>query len=175
MEIKFTSRERNEVLEEANRRQQVNEAKGLSGRNGGPATGELALKYHKLGCAGEMAVAIYLGMKDFLWLDKTPHKGSWDLPFFIDVKTRTHHWHDLIVQKDDTPGKNYWLVIIENKKIFLKGWIYGHEAFEDEYIKDPAGGRSAYFIPQHVLREPESFYNHFEKSTLSRRASMLRS
>jgi len=175
LEIRFTAQEREEVLEEAFRRQHVNELRGLSGRNGGPAFGDLALKYHKLGCAGEMAVAAYLGMKEFLFKDKKPVKGSWDLPFAIDVKTRTHEWHDLIVQRDDSPGKNYWLVIIEHKRIFLKGWIYGHEAFDDKYIKDPAGGRSAYFVPQGVLRKPECFYDHFEQSELNGCISMLTS
>lgn len=164
MEITLTEEERQLVLSEAKRRQDYNEQRNIKGRNGGEEIGDLALYHHKLGCAGEMAVAKYLGLEKFLFTDLAPKKGSCDLPYFIDVKTRSRSWHNLIVQKDDDIAKNFWLVTVENKHISLEGWIYGHEAFQDQYIKDPAGGRPAYFIPKRKLRTPESFYEHFAKT-----------
>ena len=161
MLITLSDAERQIVLKEAERRQDYNNSRNIKGRNGGVEDGDLALHYHKIGCAGEMAVAKYLGLKDYLFLDIAPLKGSCDLPYHIDVKTRQRSWHNLIVQKDDAMSKNFWLVTIENKRINLEGWIYGHEAFRDEYIKDPAGGREAYFIPKRKLRRPDCFYEHF--------------
>lgn len=162
LEIFLSDSERRIVLDEAERRQNYNQERNIKGRNGGAEKGEMALLHHKLGCAGEMAVAKYLGLKKFLFSELTPKKGSCDLPFNIDVKTRRRSWHNLIVQKDDIMSKNFWLVTIEDKHINLEGWIYGHEAFKDEYVNDPVGGRPAYFVPKRRLKTPESFYQHFK-------------
>lgn len=149
--------ERELALQEASRRQGVNEQHNASGRNGGASRGSLALFYHRVGAAGEVAVATYLGLKDYLFKDKSPIRGSYDLPWNIDVKTRTKHNYDLIVQLDDRPDKIYWLVTIENKSIIIHGWIPHEECIKDKYIKDPAGGRKAYFVPKEILYAPESF------------------
>jgi len=143
------------ALLEAARRQEVNEQRNVLGRNGGASTGELALFYHKIGAAGEVAVASYLGLKDYLFKDKNPTRDSYDLPYNIDVKTRARHNYDLIVQLDDKPDKIYWLVTIENREIQIHGWIPHSECAKTEYIKDPAGGRKAYFVPKKALYPPE--------------------
>ena len=57
------------------RRQGVNEAKGLRGRNGGAWKCSKALYIHLLGAAGEMAVASHLGMKDFLYKETQAKKA----------------------------------------------------------------------------------------------------
>lgn len=145
------------ALKEASRRQSFNEQRNTAGRNGGAAKGDLALFYHKIGAAGEVAVASYLGLKDHLFKDEKPTKDSYDLPFKIDVKTRARHYYDLIVQLDDKPDKVYWLVTIENKEVQIHGWIKHNDCAKPEYVKDPAGGRKAYFISKGQLNPPESF------------------
>jgi len=157
MLYKLSEEEIKVALAEASRRQSLNEAKGLKGRNGGAETGEKALFFHQVGCLGEMAVASYLGLKDALFQESDAVRGSFDLPFCIDVKTRTKHYYDLIVQLDEEPGKNYWLVTIQNKTIRIHGWIEHDQCTKPEYVKDPAKNRSAYFVPQSALRSPESF------------------
>ena len=84
------------------RRQGVNEAQGLRGRNGGAWKGSKALDIHLLGAAGEMAVASYLGLKEHLFKETEAKRGSDDLPG-IDVKTRSKASYDLIVQKREDP------------------------------------------------------------------------
>lgn len=145
------------ALKEATRRQTHNEQRNTLGRNGGASTGDLALFYHQIGAAGEVAVASYLGLKDFLFADKNPTRDSYDLPYNIDVKTRAKHSYDLIVQLDDKPDKIYWLVTIQNKEIQIHGWIHHADCSKKEYIKDPAGGRRAYFVPKDKLNSPCSF------------------
>lgn len=103
-----------------------------------------------------MAVASYLGLKGHLFKDKNPTRHSYDLPHKIDVKTRAKHSYDLIVQLDDKRDKVYWLVTIENREIRIQGWIPHVECAKAEYVKDPAGGRRAYFVPQKALYSPES-------------------
>jgi hypothetical protein len=162
MIFQLTEEERQLAIAEGWRRQSYNEARNISGRNGGSDKGDIALMYHKLGAAGEVAVASYLGLKDFLFKDQSPSRGSYDLPYKIDVKTRARHDYDLIVQLDDKPDKVYWLVTIENREVRIHGWIHHSDCAKREYIKDPAGGRRAYFVPKSALFPPESFFDHRE-------------
>ena len=140
------------------RRQGVNETKGLRGRNKGAAVGQKALDIHLLGAAGEMAVASYLGMKDCLYKETEAKRGSDDLPG-IDIKTRSKHQYDLIVQRNENPNKKFVLVTIENKTTFIHGWCYGHEAMQEQYWADPARGRPAYFVPKEILKPLDSLTN----------------
>jgi len=155
--VELTEDEKNQVRAEGRRRQSVNEGLALRGRNGAANVGDRALRYSLYGAAGEMAVAVFLGLKAELYKDQYAVKGSSDLPGEIDVKTRTRHKYDLIVQFDDNPNKNYWLVTIENKQIRLHGWLPHSECAKDEYKKDPVGGRAAYFVPKHKLYQPDTW------------------
>jgi len=151
----FTEEERRLAMEEGMRRQAVNEAKGLRGRNKGPRFGEKALEVHLLGAAGEVAVASYLGLKHELFKEKEARRGSEDLPG-IDIKTRSRHSYDLLVQKGSSPDRKYVLVTIQDQKTLLHGWCYGEEAMQDRFWADPARGRPAYFVGQSLLRPMES-------------------
>jgi hypothetical protein len=146
----FTEEEREAACREAFRRQAINEIRGLKGRNGGVATGAMALTIHLLGAAGEMAVASHLGLKEFLYKETEAKRGSCDLPG-IDVKTRSRHSYDLIVQKNESPNKKFVLVTIQDKKTVIHGWIRGKDAMKEQYWSDPAGGRPAYFVPKTAL------------------------
>jgi hypothetical protein len=151
----FTPEERQAAMDEGMRRQAVNEAKGLRGRNGGASFGDKALDIHLLGAAGEMAVASYLGMKHELYKEVEAKRGSDDLPG-IDVKTRSKSRYDLIIQKSEDPDKKFVLVTIENQQTFLHGWCYGHQGMDARYWADPARGRPAYFVPQSALHPMET-------------------
>ena len=166
MIYRLNDEEKQLALLEAERRQLVNEKNKTSGRNGGIENGQKALALHQIGALGEMAVASYLGLKNFLYLDKIPKKDSYDLPFGIDVKTRAKHYYDLIVQLDEKENKNFWLCTIQSGEIHIKGWIQGRFCFKPEFIKDPAGGRKAYFVPQSKLWPPETFCFFFNCSNL---------
>jgi hypothetical protein len=146
----FSEEERRLAMEEGMRRQGVNEAKGLRGRNGGAWKGSKALDIHLLGAAGEVAVASYLGLKEHLFKETEAKRGSDDLPG-IDVKTRSKASYDLIVQKREDPKKKFVLVTIENQQTLLHGWCYGEEAMQEQYWADPARGRPAYFVPKVAL------------------------
>lgn len=150
VEFTFTEAQRYKALAEAARRQQANEAIGRKGRNAGPEKGRLALEKHQLGAGGELAVAVYLGMEQYVFQDTDPVRGSSDLPGKIDVKTRPCHAWDLLVQLDDDLSKTYVLVTIQNKRILIHGWIHG-SSMRDEWIKEHAPGRPCYSVPQDQL------------------------
>ncbi len=151
VEFVFSEEERKQAMEEGMRRQAVNEAKGLRGRNKGAARGDKALEIHLLGAAGEMAVASFVGLKHELYKESEARRGSDDLPG-IDVKTRSKHSYDLIVQKNEDPKKKFVLVTIENQKTLIHGWCWGEEAMDEKFWADPARGRPAYFVPKEFLR-----------------------
>lgn len=149
--FRFSKEDKELVRAEAMRRQLANEKKRLKGRNGGPASGEKALFFHKLGAAGELAVADFLHLREFLYQETEAKRGSCDLPPNIDVKTRSKSHYDLICQLDEKPGKILVLVTIQNKITLLHGWIRSEDAMKKQWRKDPAGGRPAYFVPQSAL------------------------
>lgn len=148
----FSETDKALVRAEATRRQGFNEEKGLKGRNGGPKQGEKALLAHKLGAAGELAVADLLGLREFLYQETEAKRGSFDLPPNIDVKTRSRHWHDLICQFDESPDKILVLVTIQDKITAIHGWIKSKDAMKSQWRKDPAKGRPAYFVPKEALQ-----------------------
>ena len=147
----FSDEQRKAVHAEAHRRQSVNAALGLKGRNNGPAHGDDALRLHLIGAAGEMAVAALLDMEHFLYQETMAKRGSADLPPNIDVKTRARHYYDLVVQLDEKPGKIFVLVTIENRQTFVHGWIKSEDAMKDQWKKEHVKGRPAFFVPKHHL------------------------
>lgn len=147
----FSKKQRERARTEAFRRQALNEQQCRKGRNNGAEKGELALRYHMLGAAGELAVAVMLGMEDQLYQETEAKRGSSDLPPNIDVKTRSRHYYDLIVQLDESPNKILVLVTIENRIVLIHGWIKSKDAMQAQWKKDPAGGRPAYFVPKTEL------------------------
>jgi hypothetical protein len=148
----LSTKERSLAIAEGVRRQSDNDKVGLLGRNGGPASGEDALRIHLLGAAGEMAVASYLGMKEFLYKNHGAIRNSCDLPPDIDVKTRARHSYDLICQRDECNSKRLVLVTIEKKIILIHGWMASKDAMDSRWINEPVKGRSAFFVPkEHLL------------------------
>lgn len=156
IQIFLTDEEKRQAVEEGLRRQTVNRKNNIKGRNGGPTTGKKSLDIDILGAVGEMAVAKYMDMKKDLYKEKEPIRGSSDLLYDIDVKTRSKHYYDLIVQKNENPNKKYILVTIENKIILIHGWIYASKAMDKKYWSDPARGRPAYFFPKNKLNHIET-------------------
>jgi len=148
----FTEEQRQRARAEAFRRQTLNEKQGRKGRNNGAEKGNLALQYHLLGAAGEMAAAVLLGMEDQLYQETEAKRNSYDLPPNIDVKSRARHRYDLIVQLDESPSKILVLITIENRKTLVHGWIKAVDAMKEQWKKDPAGGRMAYFFPKTNLQ-----------------------
>ena len=137
---------------EACRRQQENEAKGLRGRNKAPDKGEKALKLHRLGCIGEVAVAEYLGLQEHLFSAESAVRGSEDLPGNIEVKTRSKHSYDLLVQFSDDPGKIFVLATHEGGSMTqIRGWIRGCDAMRKEWVREFVRGRPCYAVPQAAL------------------------
>lgn len=115
--------------------------------------GDKALSMHMLGTKGEVAVAAYLNLEEHLFIEQTAKRGSSDLPGDIEVKTRSKHSYDLIVQRSERVDKKLVLVTVERDKILLHGWCMAGDVMKEEFWADPARGRPAYFVPKNYLRD----------------------
>ena len=108
---------------------------------------------HRLGAVGEVAAAVYLGLEAHLFSEQIARRGSADLPGDIEVKTRSKHSYDLIVQKDERPDKRLVLVTVERNTVLLHGWCVAGDVMQEKFWADPARGRPAYFVPKSNLRD----------------------
>lgn len=154
------------AIAEGERRQDTNAKQGKLGRNNGPALGDDALRMHILGAGGEMAVASFLGLKNFVFQETEATRGSCDLPFNIDVKTRSRHYYDLICLLDESEDKTLVLVTIQNQEIRLHGWLHAHQAKQKQWKKEYVPGRPCYFVPKDNLRSMEELKQCLAVQTL---------
>lgn len=154
VEFIFTEEQRLMAFQEAVRRHEDNINHSRKGRNGAPSRGPRAAMMHLLGAAGELAVAQYLNISQFLYSDTKPIRGSSDL-MMIDVKTRSKHYYDLLVQLDDDPRKKFVLVTIEGKKTLIHGWANGVDCMKQNFVKAFEPGRDCYAVPRGHLRPIE--------------------
>jgi hypothetical protein len=166
VEFLFTDEQRTMAEAEGARRQAFNEAKGIRGRNRAPRRGVTAERMHQLGAAAEVAVAAYLGAEEYLFLDESPVRGSCDLPG-IDVKCRSNHTYDLLVQLDDDLNKTYVLVTIQDKKTYIHGFIPGIEVPAVAAIKEFVPKRPCYAVPQSSLRSMDLLKKTYKPEELA--------
>ena len=153
--ITLSNQQKDLVVEEAHRRQASNEAASRKGRNNGPEDGKKALNAHLIGAAGEMAVATFTNTEVFLFKEVDPVRGSYDLPPCVDVKTRSRHSYDPLVQFDETSEKILVLVTIEDKEILLHGWIWAADASRLGARSEYVPGRPCWSVPKDRLHDPK--------------------
>ena len=103
---------------------------------------------HIEGACGEMAVAKWAGK---YWNGAIGDLKADDVGK-LQVRTRSNHAYDLIVHRSDPDDRAFVLVTGLAPHFILRGWIWGRDAKRDEWWRDPAGGRPAFFVPQAALR-----------------------
>jgi len=107
---------------------------------------------HIEGACGEAAVAkamnvFYNGnMGDLTACDVNNSERN------IEVRTRAQDWHDLIIHPSDKDDSAYILITGKAPSFTIQGWILGMNGKQQEFWKDPAGGRPAFFVLKSKLR-----------------------
>lgn len=101
---------------------------------------------HVEGCLGEYALSKHLNIR---WSGK----GHFNIPDVgdVDVRTRSKDHYDLILHPKDPDERYFYLLCGSNGIYTLKGRILGRDGKKQEYWKDPAGGRPAFFVPASAL------------------------
>jgi hypothetical protein len=113
------------------------------------------LKEEVVGACGEIA----LGKATNKWFVPSINTFHNRPDFLKDVEVRATDRADgsLIVRDNDANDRRYVLAIVEGTGVRLAGWLPGGEAKQDQWIKDPHGHRSAWFVPQRALRPMSDF------------------
>lgn len=167
IDIRLSDQQLQAAEVEAARRQSVNEAKQLRGRNNAPSRGASALEMHRLGCVGEVAVASYLGLEEHLFKAESAVRGSADLPGNLEVKTRSRHGYDLLIQLDDDPSKLFVLVTydkgVDGKLAKIIGWTYGFCVMQKRLIREFVKGRPCYAVPHRYLQPLEALASEIKQ------------
>lgn len=103
------------------------------------ATGFDSAQKDREGASGEYAVSLYTGLP---WTNalvsgrdvgKLTKRRAPDIGDNIEVRTRTKHWHELAMHRNDNPELRYVLVLSHQAPTYLiAGWLWGHELAVDE-------------------------------------------
>ena len=74
-----------------------------------------------------------------------------------EIRSITNANNCLIVRNDDPKERPYVLVLVDSNAVCsMLGWVYGYEARQDKWLRDPGGKRASWFVPQESLRPIES-------------------
>lgn len=124
--------------------------RGLTDRHG--AESEPPWQIHIEGACGECATAKCLGI---YWDGSTgTFKMRGDVGA-LEVRTRSEHWHDLIVRPKDKSNAIYVLVTGTAPTYFVRGWLFGHHCKVSAFWKDkknaPGGRDPGWFVPSSAL------------------------
>ena len=106
-------------------------------------------QYNIEGALGEMALAKFLGT---YWAGtgvyRAPDVGD------QDVRTASMDGGCLILHPADPDDRVFWLLTGQRGIYTVCGCIRGADGKKQEYWRDPAGGRPAFFVPQSALEFP---------------------
>lgn len=121
------------------------------GRAGLRSRGDSRL--HLLGFAGELAWARLSGQPYDFRVDARPTTQDVGAE---QIKTRKRHNYDLLVWSHNPPDARYVLMTGEIPRLVARGWIWGHEAKQPCWWRQPPGTQEpAYFVPvEHLHRLP---------------------
>lgn len=85
-----------------------------------------------------------------------------DLGEYTQVKGRTRHDYELLVRPDDDPQHLFICVTGIAPTLYVRGWLWGHEAMQLEYRQTHGGRPPAYFVPHKKLHPMETFWERPE-------------
>lgn len=148
----------------AGQRRIMNMKKKLPGKYGAPEH-EGSEELDIVSTRGEMAVAKGLNL---FWSGSVGDYGAIDVGGRVEVRTRTKHWHSLILHKADKNAAPYVLVDASSTPEFrLVGWLFGKEGKLEKYWSDPSKkNRPAYFIEQRYLRPISELVQYLQNRSL---------
>lgn len=104
---------------------------------------------HIEGAAGELAFAKATGR---FWNGSiNTFKSGGDVGR-VQIRTRSKQDYDLLIRPDDADLDAFVLVVGTVPKFCVVGWLYGHEAKQEKWLRYYGNRPGAYFVPQPELR-----------------------
>jgi len=164
MQIDLTWPEIRTATEVAVHRQMYDFAKGMKHHHGLNAAFFDSFGINIRGCVAEIATAKALGV---YWTGL----GGFGLPDVgagIEVRAISNPGHRLIMHDDDPDEYIGVLAYVgdDPKKVRILGWLPASDCKKKEFLKDPVGGREAYFIPQTALRDISSLSEYLGRKNV---------
>ncbi len=107
------------------------------------------LEQETVGACGEIAVAKLFGA----WFVPSVNTFHRTPDCLQDVEVRsTHHENGcLVVRRNDHNQRRFICCIVSAPTVRFAGWLYGHQAKKDEFLKNPGNMREEWFVPQQYL------------------------
>lgn len=132
----------------------ISEAKGLVSRNVSFNTDQYI---HVVGKFGERAAHKLLGIP-YVFNEGTFRAA--DLPFNIEVKTRTKDWHDCKIPPELDDSRRVVMAVVTDfyKPIRMVGWIRAGEGKKYPKIDPNGKGQPFHAVPQSKLWSIESLF-----------------
>jgi hypothetical protein len=113
------------------------------------------LKEEVIGACGEIGLGKLTGQWFVPGLN-TFHSAP-DCLRDVEVRSTDRADGSLIVRDNDADDRRFVLAVVSGSKVSFLGWMWGREAKQDRWVRDPHGNRQAWFVPQRVLRSMDSF------------------
>lgn len=112
---------------------------------------------HIEGACGELAVAKALNL--FWDGSVNTFKQGGDVGD-MQVRTRSEHHYELLVRPGDRDDDIFILVTGLAPRMRLRGWMFGGEAKQQQFLKTHGDRKPAYFVPNAILRELKELEPH---------------
>lgn len=77
-----------------------------------------------------------------------------DVAPFFEVRAIRNPGHSLIVRPNDAPDRLYVLLCGDGNAFYVRGWLGGAEARQDQWWRNPHNKKPAWFVPQSFLYDP---------------------
>ncbi len=115
-----------------------------------PAHGDLGLNDWQIHIEGALAEAAVAKALNCFWLGAV---GNLDAPDVsqLQVRSTVREKGHLIVRESDKDEDAFILVIGQNGRYRLAGWILGEDAKDQRFLQNPHNRGPCYFVPQHEL------------------------
>lgn len=152
MIVELSKSEMHVALQVAKFRNQISIKKNRQPFNGVSAKSEEdELQPHLIGVPSEMAVAKALNR---YWAPEFVDLLEYDIQPDVQVRATKHQFGKLIIHKKDCDAHKFFLVVANENKFRIAGWLYGRDAKQEKFWSDPTGkNRWAFFVPQTELEE----------------------
>jgi len=150
--VDLTAQEKEIAMDEALRRHSQSKQLKQKPRQNGPAQDENGLRIDIAGAMGEMAVAKFLGLKQYVFVFNK-NWGVYDLPPNLDVKTAQGHMRRLHIFLDENPSKIFVHATYKYEQLRVHGWSYGGDVMQSKFIDNPLGRGPSYFVTNDALRQ----------------------
>lgn len=108
---------------------------------------------HRLGAAGELAFSVGTGVP---WPMTVDTFSAPDFPPDVDIKTRKEQPRaptELMIRPGSNPDYRYVHVVLCDVEYQIRGWSWGYDVMQDEYLRDFKNERPVVFLlPNRLLR-----------------------